>query len=392
MSATGYDMIVVGGGPAGSMAALTAAEKGLDVLLIERDLVIGHPVRCAEGVDARGLGEFFEADKRWISAHITAYNLVAPDGTVVAMDTCGADGFILERLVFDRMVAERAASAGASVMTGVEAFAMSPYEDGVRTVKLRNRDREWEVGARIVVAADGVESRVARWAGIDTASSAHDMETCAQATCSGIDIDPHAFSLFYGRGYAPGGYAWVFPKGDRTANVGLGISGDESAKRRPEAFLDDFIADRFPGAAVVSRTVGGVPCSGGLKRIVADGLMIAGDAAHMANPITGGGIINALIAGKYAGETAAAALERTGKAEERSLGRYSKQCDRRFGAMNRRCWRLKEATITFPDERLNKLAADIVRLPLAKRTPIRVLTTALMNRPELLLVLAKVVF
>ncbi len=90
------DVLVVGGGPAGAMAALTAAERGLDVLLVERDMTIGSPVRCAEAVDEKGICEFFTPELLWTAAVITGYNLVAPDGTVTEMNMGGVRGFILE--------------------------------------------------------------------------------------------------------------------------------------------------------------------------------------------------------------------------------------------------------------------------------------------------------
>jgi digeranylgeranylglycerophospholipid reductase len=385
-----YDVVVIGGGPAGSMAAMTAAEQGLSVLLAERDPAIGCPVRCAEGVDEKGLREFFTPSPEWIAAEIASYCLVAPDGSRVMMDTGGYRGFILERLIFDRMVAEKAAEKGALIRTGVEATGLSPWEDGFRTVSLANHDREWAVRARVVVAADGVESRAARWAGLATSASVHDMETCAQVTLAGIDFEPNTFRLYFTNRFAPGGYAWLFPKGTRTANVGLGISGDFSAKRTPMAYLDDFLALHFPGASAVSRTVGGVPCSGGIERTVADGLMVCGDAAHMANPITGGGIINGLIAGRIAGETATEALKK-GAAGVRALRAYEDRCEDRFGKMNRRFHKIKEGIFGIPDDRLNELAREMLGVPLDKRTPLRVLRSAVMHQPQLLLVLAQVI-
>ncbi len=386
-------MVVIGGGPAGSMAALTAAENGLSVLLVERDRTIGHPVRCAEAVDDKGLREFFTPDPSWIASEINGYNLIAPDGTVVEMDSGNQNGYILERLIFDRMVAERAACAGAEIMTGVEAVAMSEYSEGCRTVSLKDVfSGEWNVKARVVIAADGIESLAARWAGLQTNVRTPDMETCAQVTLSGIDIEPHRFSMYFTRKHAPGGYGWAFPKGKHTANVGLGVNAGLANGSKPLDYLDGFLKEHFPGASVVSRTFGGVPCSGGIKKIIADGVMVCGDAAHMANPITGGGIINGLIAGKYAGETAYNALKKTGETAERALKEYQKRCYKRIEKPNRRFHNLKEGIFNIPDNRLNEIAHEIIKLPVEKRTPVRVLRTTLFNRPELLLVLAKVVF
>ena len=270
---------------------------------------------------------------------------------------------------------------------------MWEYLSGCRTVSLKDVfSGEWNVKARVVIAADGIESLAARWAGLQTNVRTPDMETCAQVTLSGIDIEPHKFSMYFTRKHAPGGYGWVFPKGKHTANVGLGVNVGHTNGSKPRDFLDGFLKEHFPGASVVSRTFGGVPCSGGIKKIIADGVMVCGDAAHMANPITGGGIINGLIAGKYAGETAYNALKKTGETTERALEEYQKRCYKRIEKPNRRFHHLKEGIFNIPDNRLNEIAHEIIKFPVEKRTPVRVLRTALFSQPELLLVLAKVVF
>ncbi|MBT4484152.1 MAG: NAD(P)/FAD-dependent oxidoreductase [Candidatus Latescibacteria bacterium] len=383
-----FDMVAIGGGPAGSMAALTAAKLDLSVLLVERDPDIGIPVRCAEGVDVKGLSQFFQPDPKWISAEINSYYLVAPDGSKVKMLSGLDSGLILERSVFDRMIAHEAALNGARVMTGIEAVAMTEYTEGLRTVTLRSDEKEWDVRARVVIAADGVESRVARWAGLKTRVGLDDMETCAQMTLANIDIDQHAFSLYYSSKFAPEGYAWVFPKGRKIANVGLGISGNFAKQKTPVQRLEEFREHYFPETSIVSRTIGGIPCTGGIEKIYADGVMVCGDSAQMANPITGGGIINGMIAGQFAGETAAEVLSKGG-AEEKRLRIYRKRCDDRFGKMNRRFYRIKESIITLSDNRLNEIAHKILETPVEKRTPIKVLRSALLKEPGLLRLLPK---
>jgi digeranylgeranylglycerophospholipid reductase len=276
-------------------------------------------------------------------------------------------------------------------MTGVEATGMAGFEGGFRTVSLSGCGRKWDVRARVVVAADGVESRTARWAGLKTSVSLHDMGTCAQVTLAGIDCEQDMFRMYFTNEFAPKGYAWLFPKGKGTANVGLGLSGDGTGGKKPLQYLNAFLAKHFPDAAVVSRTFGGVPCTGGMKKMIADGVMVCGDAAQMANPITGGGIINGMIAGRIAGETAVEALKR-GDARERVLNSYEEQCYKRFGSMNRRFYSLKEGILNLPDERFNSLAHELIGIPLEKRTPTRVLMSALASQPKLLLLLAKVVF
>ena len=162
--------------------------------------------------------------------------------------------------------------------------------------------------ARVVIGADGVETMVGRWAGLDTRVPARDMESCAQYVVQGIDFDPDAIYLQFGDGIAPGGYAWLFPKGEGIANVGLGIVALKSDGRNARAYLDAWIARRYPRGARTGYTVGGVIVHTTIRQTYTDGVLVAGDAAHMINPLSGGGIVNAMKAGRLAGRTAAAAI------------------------------------------------------------------------------------
>ncbi|HOM57766.1 MAG TPA: NAD(P)/FAD-dependent oxidoreductase, partial [Candidatus Latescibacteria bacterium] len=180
-----YDIVVVGGGPAGCEAALFAAQNGASVLVVEKDPDIGIPVRCAEGISVRALREFYEPDPLFCRQHVNEYQLVAPNGTRVEVSGIG-EGVILDRKVFDRMVAEDAARAGAHIMVNTSAVGASREGEGV-TVHLEGLP---DVRCKVMIGADGVESRAGRWLGLRTACRPHDMETAAQFVLGGIDIVP----------------------------------------------------------------------------------------------------------------------------------------------------------------------------------------------------------
>jgi digeranylgeranylglycerophospholipid reductase len=383
------DVLVVGGGPAGCVAAWEAAAngKGRDVLVIERDRAIGAPVRCAEGVGSKGLREFMSPEGAgWIARRISKVAFLAPDDTLVEV---GGDdvGYILDRTRFEPALADEARRAGAAVEIRTEAVGMARHNGGWR-VRLAGPRGEEDVEARIVIGADGVESMIGRWAGLDTRVPSRDMESCAQYVVSNISFDPDTIYLHFAEAWAPGGYAWIFPRAPGVANVGLGMVALKADGRNARQYLDDYLARYFPGGAVTGLTVGGVIVATTVKRSVTDGVMIVGDAAHHINPLSGGGIVNAMKAGRIAGRHAAAALAE-GDTSAARLQRYHDEWMAYVGDDNVKYYRIKEALGKLDDGFFNQLAATVNRIPRDKRTLGRIFAHALVRHPALLPVAAR---
>ena len=384
------DVLVVGAGPAGAVAAWEAkrAAPELDVLLIERDRAVGAPVRCAEGVGDAGLREFATPEGApWVARKITRVIFLAPDDTEVKVAQRDV-GWILDRTRFDAYLAAQAVAAGADLRVGIEATGMQRCPDGRWHVRLRGAGREETVRARVVIGADGVEAMVGRWAGLDTRVPARDMESCAQYVLQGIDVDPDAIYIQWGARVAPGGYAWVFPKGDGTANVGLGLVALRSDGRNARAYLDEWVARRYPRGARTGYTVGGVIVHTTVQKTYADGVLLAGDTAHMINPLSGGGIVNAMKAGRLAGGTAAAAI-REGDTSAHRLSSYHDTWIKLLGEDHLKYYRIKQALENLSDDFFNGLARTVNQIPLEKRTLGRIFTHALVRHPQLIPVAAR---
>ncbi len=341
--AAGYDVVVVGAGPAGSLATRTAAEAGLNALLVEKRQEIGSPVRCAEGVDHDALASFVALDPRWICAEVTGARLtVSGPSYRETFDAAGGRGYVLERRVFDRVLAQQAALAGAQVRVKTAAVELLRERGVVRGVVLQGPAGRQEVRAQVVIAADGVESLVGRWAGLETTLSLKDTMSCAQYLLVGVDIKTHRIEYYIGEGIAPGGYAWVFPKGDGVANVGLGVQADLTDEPALN-YLSRFIESQphlAPGSPV-TLVAGGVPVAVPPPRLVTHGLMLVGDAARQVNPLTGGGITNGMAAGKLAAEVAAQAIAR-GDTSAGALSAYETAWRDSLGRRMARNYRLRE--------------------------------------------------
>jgi digeranylgeranylglycerophospholipid reductase len=209
----------------------------------------------------------------------------------------------------------------------------------------------------VVIAADGVESRVGTWATLDTQLPLEDTMVCAQYLLSGIDWDPTCLGYWIDEAVAPGGYAWVFPKGEGLANVGLGVQADRG-EETAVAYLNRFIEQEHalsPGSPV-TLVVGNAPVAPPCSRLVTDGLMLVGDAARQVDALTGGGIINAMTAGRLAAQVAADALAE-GDVSAQGLAGYQEQANRLLGQRLARSYRLRQRFP--PDQRASR---NFVRL------------------------------
>jgi len=204
----------------------------------------------------------------------------------------------------------------------------------------------------------------------------------------GIDFNPDAIYLQFSNAIAPGGYAWIFPKAVGVANVGLGLVALKTNGRNAREYLDAWIARRFPNGARTGYTVGGVIVHTTIKKTYADGVMVAGDAAHMINPLSGGGIVNAMKAGRLAGRTAAAAIC-AGDTSERRLATYHDAWMQLLGEDHLKYYRIKQALENVDDASFNKLAQTVNKIPPGKRTIGRVFTHALIRHPQLIPVAAR---
>jgi len=383
-----YDVVVVGAGPGGSIAARTAAEE-CDVLLIEKRQEIGSPVRCAEGVKKTGLQKFIQPDEKWIAGEPKCARIYSPDGTMVELSEAlsqalvGSEvGYVLERKLFDRELAKSAARAGAHVMVRTRATGLIIKDDVVQGVKINRLGEDFDIRAKVVIGADGVESKVGRWAGINTTLKLKDIGSCAQYYMTNVDASED-YCDFYLGSPVQGGYAWVFPKGDKTANIGLGVVASRLNGKRSIDYLDEFVSKIFPEGQPVELVMGAVPSSDELKSTIANGLMLVGDAAHHCDPLTGGGVINAMEGGKIAGDVARKAV-RENDAATKVLTEYETTWRASFGKRLKRNYKVKEFFVNLPNEEFNKLARSIQGAKIEEMTSAGFVKHLIKANPKLL--------
>lgn len=394
MSIKEVDVLVIGAGPAGSMAAREASKNGAKTLIIDKKSEIGTPKRCGEGILDGVLEKVgITPDERWIARHIDGARLVAPDNTSAwftseTLET-PATGIILERKVFDKHVTMDAVRSGAEVMLKTEAIGITRKEDCLITdIKGFDTDTT-QIKAKIIIGADGPEGRVGTWMGLNTKVPISEMESGAQYEMTNLKMEKNDTIEFYFGSVAPGGYAWIFPKGYDTANVGIDVSGVKGTKNALE-YLDDFIAnnEETKGGQIVEVNVGGNPLCGIFDKIIADNFMLVGDAAGCVSPITGGGIDTGLESGMIAGRVAAKAVKE-GNCSEENLKEYSEYVDENIGKKFEKLITVRDFIYNLEDEDMNEYIGALAKANISTLSTKSLLKAMIKVSPRKLLKLRK---
>jgi len=291
-----WDVVVVGGGPAGSSAARTAAETGARVLVVDRRKTIGSPVQCAEYLAkpvVMGLRLPPEAIAQDIE--LTRTFLAGEESSVRR-----APGCILNRDVADLILWRRAADAGADARTSTRVASVQVDASGAYQVMMVRDGHKERATTQVLIGADGPRSTVGAALGISNQKMVVANQVTVPLSEPSSDTEVYLDPAF------AGGYAWLFPKGDM-ANLGVGVDVALGASpMRALALFLSMLGDRV-GEPV--RSTGGLIPVGGPLPMRLDKALLAGDAAGHTHPITGGGIHQALVAGKLAGEAAGAYVD-----------------------------------------------------------------------------------
>jgi len=300
-----YDVIVAGAGPAGGMAALTAARLGLRTALVEEHAEVGTPAHCSGKLQLHAFREF------GLPAHLVLNTLqagafYAPDGSVVRVRRADPDSHVVDRADLDRWLAAEAQRHGATLLLGTRLRAAERL-DGVLRVRGERAGRAFAATAPVIVDAEGARPVLPASLGLRLPRA---YVLGLQYQVAGVDLEePDCPEIYLGRGYAPGFFAWLMPIGGGRARAGLCVD-PRLVSRGPVYYLERLIrehpvASRRLRRAVVERKLAGpIPVLGARRPSVVGGMLIAGDAAGQVKATSGGGIYFALIAGRLAAQAA----------------------------------------------------------------------------------------
>jgi len=290
------DVLVVGLGPAGAVAAATIAKLGARVIALERRREIGLPVQCAELVPrivAPEAGDVRAAVRQPVEEMQIFVEMDAADRAP------NFPGRMIDRAIFDAKLADDAVAAGAECRLSTSVRSID-----ARGEVITNSGEKFS--PRIIIGADGPHSVVGRAAGHPNTEFAETRQKTV-VLCS-----PHTATDIFLSADIPGGYGWLFPK-VTTANLGVGVASAHKAdlKRLLEELHARLVNEGRVGREALGHTGGAIPVGGlvgPVGRLGDTDVLLSGDAAGLTNPVTGAGINAAVISGALAGEAAVRSL------------------------------------------------------------------------------------
>jgi len=339
----GCDVLVVGGGPAGCMAAAAMASE-LQVKVVEEHPLIGEPVQCAGLVTPRVV-EMASANDTIINRIDGAY-VHFPGGRTIELQGNELKAVVVDRGEFDRRCASLAEKAGAEVSTGHKCLAVKRSAEGV----LASLD-EGEVHCQALLAADGYRSRCARDLGFP---QARELVRGIEADLRLRSVDQRKVQVFLGRNVAPGFFAWAIPCGDLT-RVGLCVA---SGNGTPQEHLNRLLSKQGWSEAERVRTYSGAIPMGHIEPTYGDRALVVGDAAGMAKPLSGGGLFTGMTAGRLAGETFLNAFQRNDLSAG-SLSSYEEGWKEVFGSELHNSYRVRRLFVRMSDKDLDRVGTRL---------------------------------
>jgi geranylgeranyl reductase family protein len=320
------DVVVIGAGPVGSLAARQLARKGLSVTLFEEHKEVGRPVHCAGLIGINGLHQIGVLPSSKVVIRRVAQSIFHAPGTAqLVFDKGEPHAYVLHRDLLDQQLAGEAQAAGANLELETRVTQCIPIHGGMRVTVVHKRQKR-EVNTRFVVNAEGIGARLGVHQGLPRLNQEHQLPAL-QYEVSNVSVPPNAVHLYFDSQIASKFFAWIIPLENNRARIGLA-----TAHRNPRQALEKFrnrhaiLAD-----AKVETRFGGVVYTGGpISRTISKRFVNIGDAAGQVKATTGGGVVAGGNCAVMAAHQIVASLT-TGNYRHRLLIDYERRWKRSWG-------------------------------------------------------------
>lgn len=351
------DIIVIGGGPVGSYAALNLAKLGVKVTVFEEHPEIGMPSHCAGHISIRSLSNIglYPLPKGIVENTFDTANFYSSMGTKFSLHLSQPVTIALNRARFDQFLAEQAKAAGAKFLLNTCVQSLIYADDFVKGISVLQNGQQEEVYSKITVDAEGISSRLLRQAGL-TALKSKGLVYAVEAEVENVkDVESNAVEVYLGKSYAPGFYGWLIPKLDGTAKVGLATN-----RGNPHDFLRKLMSKHPVASKQLCKakitTIGyhAITLGGPINKTYANGFLACGDCASQVKPTTGGGVIFGLTCAEIAARTASEAINE-GDVSSDFLQIYQKRCSDRLHFDFSVMLKLRRFLDSLSDEKMNEM-------------------------------------
>ncbi len=365
MVSAGSDVIVVGAGPTGSFAAMQAAQHGAEVILCEEHGEIGVPSHCTGHVSLAGIQRLgLNLPKEIVENEIKAAAFHSPSGYHFSVRFASPVTCVVNRALLDRHLAERAAEAGAQVVKNSRVESLLIERGFVKGVTVKHERKIERLSSKIVIDAEGVSSHLLKRAKLPSVDPSM-VVNGVQAEVDKVDgIDEDTVEVFVSNECAPGFFAWIVPKRDGTAKVGLGTASGNPRDCLRSLMRHNLVArQRLRHSRIQQLVYHPTPLGGPISRTFHDGLLVVGDAASQVKPTTGGGIVLGLMCAQVAGKVAACAI-RYRDSSAFFLSEYERKWKKEIGFDMTAMKRLRHLLNNLTDKQLDGLLALCTRVGL----------------------------
>lgn len=364
MAAVKSDIIVVGGGPTGAFSALQATKLGAEVTVCEEhDRATGHS-HCTGHVSLTGMKQLgLKLPEGLVENEIKSASFYSPSGCKFSVRFPASISCVINRGLFDQWLLDKSVDAGARVFHHTRVKSLLIREGSVKGVVVR-RDGEFrEIASRVVVDAEGVSCNLVKRARLLPAHRRLIVRGIHAEVDRVQGVDEDTVEVFLSRSLAPGFFAWIVPRRDGTAKIGLGTESGS-----PRDCLRNFInhnqiaSPKLKRSHITCETYHPIPLGGPISKTFYDGLLIVGDAASQVKPTTGGGLISGLSCAKIAGEVAAQAVQMGNSSD--FLAEYERRWKKKIGFEMKMMKWIRLILNRLGDRKLDQLITLCTRLTL----------------------------